>query len=417
MTTVLERAVGRPQPGAARGRKYTMNTAQLAHALPGRRSLAAFVAGALASALLVIVPGAALAATSANGFNPTPARLLDTRPGTTVGGAPAGQIQGLTSVTLPSSVPTGSTAVLTVTATGSAGSGFVQVYPTGTAPSTTSNVNFDKGSTAPDSVLVATPADGRLSIFVGGSPADLVVDLSGYVPATAFTAVTAARIGDTRDGTGFATGKASGTQTLTLPASIPSTAGLVALTVTATQASSEGNVVVWPGGAVPATSNVNFTPGRTQANLVLVKPSADGKVSFKVNGGPTDLVVDVGGYTPAGSSFTAVDPTRVADSRTPIGLPAGPIKGAVTLTLPSTVPAGTSAVLLNVTATDGSGPGYVAVYPAGAAQPATSNVNYDKGVTGANLVLVPVGTNNSVTLFVGGAGANLVVDLSGYVAS
>jgi hypothetical protein len=416
MTTVLDRAAGRSQRGAARGRTVGMSTAQRSPARTGRLSLAALLVGGLASALLVVVPGAALAAPSPNGFTPTPARLLDTRPGTTTGGVPAGQIQGLTSITLPPSVPSGSTAVLTVTATGSAGSGFVQLYPAGSTPSTTSNVNFDPGSTAPNSVLLATPADGRVNIVVGGSPVDLVVDLSGYVPATAFTAVPASRIGDTRTGTGFAKGKASGTQTLTLPSSVPADAGMVALTVTATQANAVGNVVAWPGGPVPATSNVNFTPGRTQANLVLVKPS-NGTVSFKVSGGPTDLVVDVGGYTPAGSAFTAIGPDRLADSRTATGLKQGPIRGAVDLTLPATVPAGTTAVLLNVTATDATGPGFVAVYPAGQPQPPTSNVNYDNGVTGANLVLVPVGANNAVTLFVGGSGANLVVDISAYVTN
>lgn len=412
MTSVLDRADGRSQRGAARGRIAIMSTAQRSTVLTGRRSLAALVAGVLASALLVVVPGAALAATSPNGFTPAAARLLDSRDGT--GGVPPGQIKGFTSVTLPASVPSGSTAVLTVTATGSAGSGFVQLYPAGSAPSTTSNVNFDKGTTAPNSVLLTTPADGRISIVVGGSPVDLVVDLSGYVPASAFTAVTASRIGDSRDGTGFAKGKVSGTQTLTLPASVPADAGMVALTVTATQADGVGNVVAWPGGPVPSTSNVNFTPGRTQANLVLVQPTA-GKVSFKVSGGPTDLVVDVSGYTPAGSAFTSYGPTRVADSRTATGIKQGPITGAVNVTLPANLPAGTSAVLLNVTATDGAGPGFVAAYPAGTGQPKTSNVNYDRGVTGANLVLVPVGAGNAITLFVGGAGADLVVDISAYV--
>ena len=379
----------------------------------GRRSVATLLAGALASALLVIAPGVAAAAPSPNGFTAAPARLLDTRAGT--GGVPRGQIQGLTSVTLPPSVPTGSTAVLTVTATGSAGTGYVQLY-TGINAPLASNVNFDPGSTTPNSVLIETPADGRINVSVGGSAVDLVVDLSGYVPAIAVTAVEASRIGDSRSGIGFTSGKVSGTQTLTLPSTVPMTAGLVALTVTATQADAVGNVVAYSGATVPPTSNVNLTPGRTQANLVLVKPTG-GTVSFKVNGGPTHLVVDVSGYTPAGSAFTAVGPNRLADSRTATGLKQGPVSGAVNVTMPATLPAGTTAVLLNVTATDATGAGFVSAYPAGQPQPATSNVNYDSGVTGANLVLVPVGANNSVTLFVGGTGVNLVVDISGYVTN
>jgi hypothetical protein len=375
------------------------------------RPLAVLAAGATVAALALVAPSSASAATS-TGFTPTPQRLLDTRTG--LGSGIPGAIGGLTTVTIPGAVPTGETAVLTVTVTGATGPGNVQVYPSdATAVPATSNVNFGPGTTAPDTVLVSTPANGKIDLVVNGSPAQLIVDLDGYLPTSAYTPLASARLADSRSGTGFTAGPVSGTQQLTLPSSVPTTAGLVALTVTATGARSAGNVVVY-SGTKPLTSNVNFVPGRTQANLVLVHPTA-GKVSFTVSGGPSDLVVDLDGFTPAGSSVTAAGPTRIADSRTATGVKKGPISGAVTLAVPG-VPAGVSAVLLNVTATGAAGTGFVTVYPGGTA-PTSSNVNFARGVTGANLVLVPVSSTGTVSLFVGGAAVNLVVDLSGYVTS
>jgi hypothetical protein len=357
----------------------------------------------------------AAAATSPTGFNPVTARLVDTRiDGTQV---PKGQVQGAVFVTLPSSVPTGTTAVLNVTALGAAGPGFVAVFPAGTTPApTSSNVNYSAGTTQPDAVLVNTPADGRIVLNVGGAKADLVVDLTGYLPASAFTAVGPTRLADSRSNVGLPKGPLTGHETITLPSSVPSTAGLVALTLTATGAQHPGNIVAYPsGGTVPGTSNLNFSPGITQANLVLVKP-AGGKVDLQISGGPTQVVVDLSGFTPAGSSVISLDPKRIADSRSGTGLPKGLVTGAVTITLPSSVPSTASAALINVTAASAVGSGFVVAYPGGSKQPGTSNVNYSKGHDDANLVLVPIGPNNTVSLFVGGAGAQLIVDLSGYVS-
>lgn len=388
-----------------------MNTPRRFVAHSRIRPLAAAVAALTLGGVLAAVPGVASAATS-TGFNPTPQRLLDTRNGT---GKPPGAVSGVVPLTIPNSVPSGDTAVLTVTPTEATGPGYVAVYPAGSTAPATSNVNFGVGTTQTDEVLVTPGANGRVDLNVGGGPVQLVVDLEGYLPPPAYTPITSARIADSRIGLGFARHQVSGLVTLTLPSSVPSTAREAALTVTATNSAGSGYVTVFPAGAArPATSNVNFDRRITQANLVLVPVTASRQVSFYV-GGTADLIVDLDGYTPAGSAVTPLTASRIADSRIPTGLPRGPIKGAVTLTLPSSVPAGTSAVLINIAATDASGSGYVTAYPAGTSRPATANVNYAAGFTGADLVLVPVSASKQVTLFVGGAGAQLVVDLDGYV--
>ena len=75
------------------------------------------------------------------------------------------------------------------------------------------------------------------------------------------------------------------------------------------------------------------------------------------------------------------------------------------------VPATASAVALNVTVTDGSGPGFVTVYPCGGTPPTASNVNFLAGQTVPNAVISMIGTNGKVCLFTQNT-ADLVVDVN-----
>jgi hypothetical protein len=54
---------------------------------------------------------------------------------------------------------------------------------------------------------------------------------------------------------------------------------------------------------VPTASNIDFTPGETLSNLVVVPVSGSGDVDFFNHTGDTDLVVDVFGYYMAGSGL------------------------------------------------------------------------------------------------------------------
>ncbi len=107
---------------------------------------------------------------------------------------------------------------------------------------------------------------------------------------------------------------------------------------------------------------------------------------------------------PAAGSFVSLAPSRILDTRTGLGAPAGhgPHPGSVALTvlgrggIPTT---GVGAVVLNVTVTDTSRPGYVTVYPTGLARPTASNLNFAAGQSVPNLVVVKVGSDGQVTLF------------------
>lgn len=120
-------------------------------------------------------------------------------------------------------------------------------------------------------------------------------------------------------------------------------------------------------------------------------------------------------------TFTPVDPVRILDTRDGTGVAdrhVGPLgKGQVTeldVTGVGGVPdSGVGAVVLNVTVTQASGPGYVTVFPCGNARPVASNVNFLRGVDVANQVSAKVGRDGHVCFFAS-AQTQLVADLSGW---
>lgn len=122
--------------------------------------------------------------------------------------------------------------------------------------------------------------------------------------------------------------------------------------------------------------------------------------------------------TPTGTAgFVAVDPVRLLDTRiagpTSARLSAG---GRLALDLGGIgVPAGATAVALNVTAVGAANNGYVRVYSCSSAEPTTSNVNQTPGRTQTNSVIVPVGNGN--ICFRSSTAVDIVVDLNGWLTT
>jgi hypothetical protein len=205
---------------------------------------------------------------------------------------------------------------------------------------------------------------------------------------------------------------------------VPAT-GVVAVaanvTVVSTLASDVGGfLTVFPCGARPDTSTLNFGSGSTVANAVIAPLSADGDVCIHVFG-VTDVLFDVSGWL--GTGFSALDaPVRLLDTRStgrvgavdgsgvPVVLPVAGVRG-----VPSS---GVAAVAMNVTVvdpvTDDFG-GFVTVYPCGG-RPDASNLNFVTGQVVANSVVAPVSADGSVCFFVYGA-AHLLVDVSGWLGT
>lgn len=237
-----------------------------------------------------------------------------------------------------------------------------------------------------------------------------------------YTPVTPTRILDTRSGTGAPKAAVAANGTLTLPvagvAGVPPDASAVVLNVTETAATSNGYITVYPGyGTAPKVSNIDFTKGTTIPNLVTVQV-ADGEVSFKNgSGGSVQLVADLAGYYgPGGTGFQPKSPDRVLDTRNGTGASKQAVAAnkKIQLNLSGKVPAGTTAVVLNVTVTQPKSDGWLAVYPDSGATPGTSSLNFSVNQTVANLVIVPI--NNGIADLYNGSGGTVqvVADLEGY---
>ena len=256
----------------------------------------------------------------------TPARLADTRTGASTvdglfaggGPQPGGSTLALT-VTGRGGVAVDAAAVsLNVTATNSAGAGFVTVFPCGATQPTASNLNYTAGSIVPNAVISKVGAGGKVCLFVNVAT-DLVVDVGGYFPQlTRLVSTNPARVLDTR--VGFTTfdglqqggglrGAGSVTEVqIAGRLGIPSNAAAVVLNVTVTEPSAAGYVTVYPCGAnPPLASNVNVVQGSTVAVMVVAKIGADGKVCIFTQS-PAQLVADVDGYLPASTTYTPLLP-------------------------------------------------------------------------------------------------------------
>ena len=370
-----------------------------------------------------------------------PARLADTRPThTTVDGlfAGDGQVAGGTTLQLPvagrGGVPANAVAAtLNVTVTEASAAGFVTVFPCGSDQPTASNLNFDVGATVPNAVVTKIGTGGNVCIFASQT-VHLVVDVNGaFPPSTTYVAINPARVLDTRaghqtlDGAQQAGGKIpAGTVTvlqITGRAGVPADASAVVLNVTVTEPDAGGYATVYPcGGEPPLASNLNFTAGLTIPNLAISKIGVNGTVCI-FNQSATQLVADIGGYFPAATTYAALNPARLLDTRsgftTVDGVSAGagvqPV-GTVTVVHVAgrgNVPANAKTAVLNVTVTDPAAAGYITVYPCGIDAPLASNVNFVAGQIIPNSVLAKIGTNGDVCIL-NSQPTNLIADVTGY---
>ncbi|MET9885729.1 hypothetical protein ABZZ20_21845 [Streptomyces sp. NPDC006430] len=236
------------------------------------------------------------------------------------------------------------------------------------------------------------------------------------------------RLLDTRNGTGAPKAKVAPYTSSRVKiggnGSIPAGVTAVVLNVTVTNTTSGGHITAFADGdEKPTTSNVNFAPGQTVPNLVIVPVGANGYVDL-YNGGweSVDLIADVTGYftQSASSGYTPLAPERFVDTRIGLGTAQGQVAGqtsfGVQIAGKGQVPAsGVTAVALNVTVTNPRQDGHLTVYPGGQQAPTASNVNFTAGQTIANSVIVPVGPDGKINVRNGAwAGIDVIVDVVGY---
>lgn len=291
----------------------------------GVSDVAAYVAaGGSATNLAVDVFGY-LTGTSLH--SQAPQRIVDTRPGapaaanTANTGGVAGPLAAGTShsftVAGAGGVPaTGATAVLlNVTAVGPAGAGNLQVYPDGTTP-TGSTLNFIPAVAKAGFVILELPADGKIDVTDNGAPANLLIDVSGYLDATtSLLTQTPSRVLDTRAGSTEPDGLPAGplTASTAVPVQItgaptgnvPAGAQAVLVSMIAvgpTQPAKQniGNLRLGPdGGGIPPTSNINYVGTNTISGFAIVALAPNGRLDLDTDTIPANVVLDIDGWFPA----------------------------------------------------------------------------------------------------------------------
>jgi hypothetical protein len=373
---------------------------------------------------------------------PTPARVLDTRPATTADGQfrNLGKQAANSTFELPIATRVGvpasaQIAELNVTVDGAEASGFITVYPCGQPLPTASNVNFVVGETVANLVFTRLGVGGKVCIFTSAR-AHVLVDVQGFAEVNdSFTVLPApVRLADSRNA-GTVDGRfsndgvrqAGSISTIDIAgrAGIATNAAGVVLNVTVDgSATSGGYLTVFPCGATPNTSNLNFSPGEPMAAQVIARLSATGKICVFTSAS-THLIVDAAAFAPTTSTLAFLaEPGRVLETRSGSTIDGahanvGKRGAGTTYQLPiigrAGVPAAATAVALNVTAVDSEPGNYLTVYPCGSPRPEASNVNAGTpGQPVSNSVVARIGDGGAVCVFTY-TSSHLIVDVQAYL--
>lgn len=233
------------------------------------------------------------------------------------------------------------------------------------------------------------------------------------------------RLADTRTGLGGHEGMVGAGQSMTVsladvPGVTPGAGVPVSLHVTSVGSTGPGFLTVHEAGtARPGTSNVNHAAGQTVTNHVVTSTSPEGLVTVYSHAA-SHVVVDVtavhdpAAVTVLGAPVRAVD-TREAGEH-------GRLRGGGHLHVDpvgaGALPKGVepAALIVNVTSTESTAPGFVSVYPSGTEYAGTSTINYETGQTVSGLAVVPlaVGSDPGVSVYPH-SDTHLMVDVLGWV--
>lgn len=375
-----------------------------------------------------LVTGFSDLSTATTRFVPiAPQRVLDTR------ADGAGPVCAGSSVEVPiagiAGIPANATAVaLTVTATETAGAGFVSVGPAGVDPSGTSSVNVSAaGGSRANLVMVAIGLSGRIVLHTSVTT-HLVVDVAGYYEPSSssragrFIDVVPERLLDTRSDSLQHKLHANETVTVKLAeraSRAPSSqAGAVLVNLTAANGTTPGFLTSWASGTPqPSTSNVNVSAGDVASNLAIVPIGADGAIQLFAST-DLDVIIDIVGYftnesaaTSSVGLFVPLAPRRVLDTRN--AGTAVPTADATTTfdLLGPTALTGPVTLVTNLTSTGSHGDGFVSITDGSA--PSTSNLNVSRGETRANLAVISVRTAERTYVYAS-LQTQLIVDVTGY---
>ncbi|MGH2513204.1 MAG: hypothetical protein ACRDGQ_11015 [Candidatus Limnocylindrales bacterium] len=263
------------------------------------------------------------------------------------------------------------------------------------------------------------------------------VDRLGQTAPDTYVPISSVRVVDSRDGSGssgligkFLANSARSFKVAGSSPSIPAAAVAVTGNLTVTGQTGSGYVALTPDPTnTPATSSLNFPLGDIRANNVTIPLNAAGQLAavYKASAGrTTDLVFDVTGYfvnQPGQATYVPLAaPIRGLDSRFGLGL-TGPFSANVARTLQVSGPAGVPgiptgilAISGNLTVTNQTQAGYLAITTDPTNMPPTSNLNFPRGDVRANGFTARLDPNGALSIVYKAASGttDVVLDITGY---
>ena len=316
---------------------------------------------------------------------------------------------------------------MNVTAANATANGFLTVWPCDGDRPEASNLNFTAVGAVPNLVVTKLSPTGTVCISAS-SEVNEIVDVNGTYDADGglhAVPVEPVRILDTRSAIGTAiAGRIAAGNEIELQVTggdVAADAGAATLNVTAAGSDLNGFVTVYPCDSPrPTASNLNFRAGEASPNLVTTALSASGTVCLYTTQ-DVHLIADLASWygldRPAG--LVDLPPTRVLDTRIPIGVaPAGRATSfrviELDFALAPNVAVDADAVVMNVTAAQADGIGFVTVWPCDQDQPEVSNLNIRSGRTVANLTTVKLSATGTICLATTSS-THLIADVAGYL--
>jgi hypothetical protein len=120
------------------------------------------------------------------------------------------------------------------------------------------------------------------------------------------------------------------------------------------------------------------------------------------------------------STIVTVDPARILDTRTPIGVPsAGPVGPDSSITVQVAgvggVPTNATGVVLTLTAAEGTADTFITATPTGQARATTSVLNPGVSKAIANTITIGLGSNGRIDLYNRFGNVHLIADVTGYL--
>lgn len=201
----------------------------------------------------------------------------------------------------------------------------------------------------------------------------------------------------------------------------------VVINVTVTDVLEPGYLTLYPEGTStrPIASNLNYAPGQTVANQVIVPTNPDTyhtatswPYAFLYAHGKAHVIIDMVGIMSTKTDFKPMTPTRFVDTRNGYNGHTGPVKEKTEFEVEILGQHGipqenVTSVVMNVTAVKPAGPGFFNVFPSGASRPLSSHLNYVADEIRAVMVTSALGANGNITVHSHGE-SDLVVDVLGY---